>query len=140
MRLPLLKITFYISILALAACATQQPVIYPNAHYQQVGDAQLKQDVQMCMDQARAAGASDGNKAGEVASTTAKSGAIGAASGAVGGAITGSAGTGAAVGAASAATGGLLHSLFSDQKASLAFKRYVSRCLQDRGYEVSGWD
>ncbi len=135
-----MRILIFVSICALAACATQQPVIYQNPQSQTVSDAQINQDVNECMTLARNAGASDSTKAGDVAATTAKSGAVGAASGAVGGAVVGSVGTGAAVGAASAATAGLLHSIFREQKASPAFRNYVTRCLGDRGYEVSGWD
>jgi hypothetical protein len=65
---------------------------------------------------------------------------MGAAGGAVGGAITGSSGIGAAVGAVSGAMWGLLSGLFSSgSQPSQAYVNIVNRCLQEKGYEVAGW-
>ena len=59
----------------------------------------------------------------------------------MGGAITGSSGIGAAVGAVSGAIWGLLSGLFSSGQAqpSQAYVNLVNRCLQEKGYEVAGW-
>ncbi len=137
-----MKITLILSffICLLSACAGPQPIIYPNEHSGSVDQATMRRDVAECKAMAEQAGASGSNKAADVASDTAKSGAVGAASGAVGGAIAGSAGEGAVIGAASAATAGLIHGLFSGSEPSPAYKEFVSRCLIDRGYELSGWD
>ena len=125
----------------LLACASPKPVLYPNAHYQSVGEQAAQRDIRECSELASSAGAhaADG-KATEVAKRTAGGAAIGAASGAVGGAIVGSAGTGAAIGAASSATGSLLRSLFGSKPPSQTHMRFVDRCLRERGYDPVGWD
>ncbi len=125
----------------LTACATSKPVIYPNAHSRTVGQAQLEADILDCGRLASAAGADADNEAvNRAAKRTVQGGGVGAASGAVGGAIAGNAGRGAAIGAASGATAGLLGSLLGDSKPNSAYRRFVSRCLADRGYEVIGWN
>ncbi len=124
-----------------AGCASPQPVLYPNAHYNRVGSEVAKRDIAECKELAGAAGASPGgDKATKTAKGTATGAAVGAASGAVGGAIRGNAGTGAAIGAASGATVGLLGSLIRTPKPSAAYVNFVNRCLRERGYELVGWE
>ena len=88
------------------------------------------------------AGAEEGSGgAGRVATSTGVGAGVGAASGAVGGAISGAAGSGSLIGAASGAVWGLLMGLFSlgSSQPSQAYSYYVTRCLQDKGYVVTGW-
>ncbi len=86
-----------------------------------------------------------GGKVGRVATGTAVGAGAGAASGALGSVIYGaSAGLGSMVGAASGAVWGLLTGLFSavvgpSSQPSQAYTNYVNRCLQEKGYEVTGW-
>jgi Glycine-zipper domain len=127
--------------LSLSACAGPRPILYPNAHFQQVGESQAKQDIEACSEMAKAAGATPSQgKTGQVAGSTAVGGGIGAAAGAVGGAIIGRPGVGAMIGAAGGATGGLLRGLFRKSPPSEAFKQFVNRCLNERGYESVGWE
>ncbi|SER71992.1 Glycine-zipper containing OmpA-like membrane domain-containing protein [Nitrosomonas sp. Nm51] len=130
-------------VLWLSACAGTGPVLYPNAHYQSVGDEVAEQDIAYCEQLAESAGARQGGgAAGNVAANTAMGAGVGAASGAVGGAITGSAGTGSLVGAASGAVWGLLRSIFyaaRPAQPNQAYANFVSRCLSEKGYEVTGW-
>lgn len=125
----------------LAACSGPKPVLYQNAHLQSVGKEAAEQDIEACKQMAEEAGAQQGSgKTGQVAKSTAMGGGVGAASGAVGGAISGSPGLGAAIGAASGAVWGLLMGLFtSNSQPNPAYTNYVNRCLQDKGYEVTGW-
>ena len=133
--------SLFLVIMMLAACANQKPVIYPNAHSQAVGRAQLDADIADCQRLAESAGANRStNSASRAARHTARGAGVGAASGAVGGAIAGNAGRGAAIGAASGATAGLLNAIFRDSNASPAYKKFVSRCLSERGYELAGWN
>ena len=127
--------------LTIMACAGPRPVLYPNAHYRNVGERVAASDIEGCRQLADAAGANrDPGKVTRTAGQTAEGGAIGAASGAVGGAIVGSAGIGAAVGAACGATAALLRSIFWGAPAtSQAHIAYVNRCLSDLGYEPVGW-
>jgi hypothetical protein len=130
--------------LLLAGCSTAQPVLYPNAHMQSVGKEVAAQDIEGCRQLAEAAGAEEGSgKAGRVATGTAVGAGVGAASGAVGGAIAGSVSRGSMIGAASGAVWGLLTGLFytvvGPSQPNQAYSNFVNRCLQEKGYEVTGW-
>lgn len=126
----------------LSACSGPRPILYDNAHLKTVGKEAADQDIEVCKEAAEAAGAEEGSgKAGGVAKNTAVGAGVGAASGAVGGAISGSPGLGAAIGAASGAVWGLLMGLFNagSSQPNQAYTNYVNRCLQEKGYEVTGW-
>ena len=129
--------------LLLAGCSTAQPVLYPNAHMQSVGKEVAAQDIEVCRQLAEAAGAEEGSgKAGRVATGTAVGAGVGAASGAVGGAIFGAVGRGSMIGAASGAVWGFLMGLFrasGSSQPNQAYSNFVNRCLQEKGYEVTGW-
>jgi hypothetical protein len=120
------------------ACATRQPVLYPNATLEQVGADAARSEVEECQRLA-AEFQPDGSAGAEVAKDTAVSAGAGAAAGAVGGAIGGSPGIGAAAGAASGATWALIRSAFRRRDPDPIRKRIVERCLEERGYEVVGW-
>jgi hypothetical protein len=122
-------------------CAGPKPVLYPNAHYQNVGERVAQSDIEGCREMADAAGANrDPSKVTRTARSTVAGGAIGGAAGAAGGAILGHAGRGAAVGAASAAAAALMRALlFQRPTTSEAHITYVNRCLENRGYEPVGW-
>ena len=128
--------------LILCACSSPRPILYENPHLKNVGKEVADQDIEACKEAAESAGAEAGSgKAGGVAKNTAVGAGVGAASGAVGGAISGSPGLGAAIGAASGAVWGLLMGLFSasSSQPNQAYTNYVNRCLQEKGYEVTGW-
>lgn len=130
-------------VLGLAACASTGPVVYPNAYFLSVGKDVAERDIEACREMAEAAGANEGRgRAGDVATSTAMGAGVGAASGAVGGAVYGSVGQGSLVGAASGAMAGLLRGLmFSSgtRQTSQAYANFVTRCLEEKGYEVTGW-
>ncbi len=129
------------AVLFLSACAAPKPILYPNAHLQQVGEAGAEQDIAECAEMAKDAGARPSRgKTGQVAGGTAAGGAIGSAAGAVGGAVVGHPGRGAMIGAASGATGGFLRGLFRKSPPSEAYKQFVNRCLRERGYDPVGWE
>src|SRR5690606_18808323 len=98
------RLLLAVAVAVLAGCASQRPVLYPNAKYKQVGDAAARRDVDDCIRLAEQAGAAHGG--GERA---VRRGAEGAAVGGVTGAVAGavgrrnvldSAAAGAAVGGA----------------------------------------
>ena len=102
----------------------------------------MKNDIDECRHMAEEAGArQSAGKEGQVAANTAVGAGAGAAGGAVGGAISGGVGLGALIGAASGAVWGLLTGLFSagTSQPNQAYVNVVNRCLEERGYEVSGW-
>ena len=127
----------------LSACATYQPVLYPNAYYQSAGKAVAERDIRECRQLAESSGArKESGRAGNTARSVAIGAGAGAASGAVGGAIAGAAGRGTLIGAASGATWGLLSSMLGSGGASQpapAYMNFVNHCLREKGYEVTGW-
>ena len=132
---------FLIIVLLVAGCAAPKPILYPNAHLQEVGKEVADRDIDECREMAKDAGATVSHgKSGQVVGSTAAGGAIGSASGAVGGAVVGHPGRGAMVGAASGATAGFLRGLFRRSPPSKAYKQFVQRCLKERGYDPVGWE
>ena len=133
------RTVFLLLIVGSVACSPK-PVLYPNAHLQEVGKDAAKQDITDCRTVAKEAGSSGGaGRTGTVAGHTAVGAGTGAAGGAAGGAIVGSPGIGAAIGAVSGAVYGLLGGLFSGSQPDQAYVNIVNRCLSERGYEVAGW-
>ena len=134
------------AITALVGCGSQRPVLYPNAHLNQVGTTAAERDIDLCMRTAEDYVASGGRtgKALEGAAVGGGTGAaVGAAAGAAGGAIVGRAGTAAAVGAAgggaAGVTYGLIHGLSGRHDPDPVFKSFVNRCRRERGYDPIGW-
>ncbi len=131
---------------ALVGCGSQRPVLYPNAHLNQVGTTAAERDIELCMRRAEDYVAS-GRRAGKALEGAAVGGgtgaAAGAAAGAAGGAIVGRAGTAAAVGAAGGGAAGvtqsLIHGLSGRQDRDPVYKNFVNRCLRERGYDPIGW-
>jgi hypothetical protein len=93
-------------VLSMSACSNPKPILYPNAHYQSVGQSTAEQDIAACQQMAESAGANQGSgKVTEVTRDTALGAGVGAATGAVGGAVYGEPARGAAVGAAAGTAG-----------------------------------
>ena len=125
--------------LALAACAAKRPVLYPNAVYQQAGEAGVRKDVDECVELAKAHG-HDTNEAARAGARTGSGAAVGAATGAAVGAVLGSAGRGAAAGAAGGGARSLLRGLFAWRDPDPIERAFVQECLGERGYRVIGWN
>ena len=82
--------SFLIILLLVAGCAAPKPILYPNAHSQQVGKEVADRDIDECREMTKDAGATASQgKSGQVAGSTTAGGAIGSAAGAVGGAVVG---------------------------------------------------
>lgn len=134
-----------LAMVLLSACSSARPVLYPNARLESVGQDGAERDIEACRQLAESAGAEEGGggKGRRVAASTAVGAGVGAASGAVGGAISGAAGHGSMIGAASGAVWGLLTGLFhaaaGPSQPNQAYTNFVNRCLQEKGYEVTGW-
>lgn len=125
--------------LLLSGCASNQPVIYagPTGGDRAVSDAAVAE----CGRLATAAGASQyGGEVGGVAKDTVRGAATGAAAGAIGGAIAGNVGQGAGIGAATGAALSLVQKLFVPAAPNPAYRAFVERCLQDKGYQTVGWN
>lgn len=130
-------IRFLIPFLFITGCATG-PVLYPNAHLQKVGEAQARKDIADCRVLADQYVKSDAGV--EAARSTAIGGAGGAVIGGAAGAVTGHLGRGVGVGAAAGAATGLVHGIIRGSEPSPIFKSFMIRCLQERGYDVIGWE
>ena len=127
-------------ILLLGACATKpvQPVLYPNAALEVAGKASADQDIQACMTTARESGIKE-NKDGQVGEKAAKGAVVGAVVSGAWGMVMGNPGRSAAAGAAAGAAGGAAVGAMDSSSMDPVFKRFVEKCLRDKGYEVIGW-
>ena len=125
-------------VVSCLACAAQRPVLYPNARLEEVGTEAAQRDIDDCLQKAAAVGYA-AKPGGTVAGSTAVGAAAGAAVGAAVGAFAGGAGTGAAMGAAGGGTGGLIRGLFHSRDLDPVQRGFVNKCLNEKGYEVIGW-
>jgi outer membrane lipoprotein SlyB len=125
-------------MVALGACAsTQRPVLYPNAYLRSVGAAAAQRDVDQCLQLADNSGLSKSNN--QVVRHGTEGAAVGAAAGSVGTLATGgNVRAGAAAGAAIGTAAGAVHGAFRSD-ANPTYRNFAQRCLQDRGYDVIGW-
>ncbi|WP_027368646.1 glycine zipper family protein [Desulfocurvibacter africanus] len=126
-----------IAALAITACGSKKPQLYPNTKLQSVGQQQAQADIDECSQLAERYAGKE-SEAGDTAKRTAVGAGVGAAGGAAGGAIFGSPGRGAAAGAAAGAVGGLFSGMF-DRGPDPVYRNYVDRCLREKGYEPMGW-
>ncbi len=133
-----LKVLTLSCLLLVVACSQKRPVLYPNYHLQEVGDETAQTEIDECISLAKEYGTSS-SSSGKVAKSTAGGGAVGAAGGAASGAVFGSVGRGAAAGAAGGAAVGCLQGLFRSPEPDPVFRRFVEKCLREKGYEPIGW-
>jgi outer membrane lipoprotein SlyB len=121
-----------------SACAKKQPVLYPNATYNSVGETAARADMDDCMRLAAEHGhATDTGK--NVAKSTGVGAAVGAAVGGAVGLVTGNPGRGLAAGAAGGGAGGLARGAMNSGDPDEIERRFVEQCLRDKGYQVIGW-
>jgi hypothetical protein len=114
-------------------------VLYPNAKFNQAGEAQARRDIDACIALAERSGAPAYNAA-RAMGPAAEGAAMGAATGAVGGVIRGNnVGESAAAGAAIGGTAGAVHGAIRAADPDPLHQRFVQRCLRDKGYDVIGW-
>ena len=127
-----------VTTLIAAGCAAKRPVLYPNAHLNEVGSITAQKDIDDCMNKAKESVGKQipGEK---IAKQTAYDAAIGAATGAASGAVTHNAGIGAATGAAGAGAFGCITGIFGSREPDPIFTQFVDHCLRDKGYEPIGW-
>ena len=122
----------------LSGCGATRPVLYPNAKWHAVGPAVADRDVRQCLHRADRFLRSRAPEE-RLARETAGGAAVGAAVGAAAGAVHGEAGRGAAAGAAAGGVAGFLRGLFRIRRPSPLYRRFVERCLREKGYEPIGW-
>ena len=132
-------LTGILAVTLLASCGSTRPVLYPNARLESVGRTAAMADIDACIRLAKEYGTQK-NQGQKVAKNTAKSTAVGAATGAAVGSLYGSMGKGAATGAVGAGVATFAHGIFKSHEPSPLFKRFVEKCLREKGYEPIGWE
>ena len=128
---------------SLVACAGAGPLLKSNAKLQLQGREMAKLEVIICQQKAEAAGLKPGTggRSGNMATGAGlglvSGAAIGASSGIIGGlpGVTIGAAVGGALGVIIGSVGGAYRPLDPDP----AYADAVTRCLSEKGYEVSGW-
>ena len=130
-------------VLAVGACSTPRPVLYPNLKYAETGQEAAQVDIDECVALAKEFEANPRRQPGEgVTGDVLESATIGAATGGAVGAVVGNAGRGAGAGAAGGAAGSLVRAIFRgarERNDETTFHVFVERCLEERGYELLGW-
>jgi outer membrane lipoprotein SlyB len=134
----------------LAGCAatgpnspSAKPVLYPNATLTRVGEAQAKAEVDGCMARASQAGLTPDQKSNEVGRRAGEGAATAGVASAVGALITGRSSDVLRAGAAGAAVGGsagAVSGAFHNDKVNPVYRQFVQRCLQEKGFDVIGWN
>ena len=132
------KFTIFLLILLLLGCAQKQPVLYPNSHLKSVGKEAAQADINECIQLAKDYGAGT-DKGNEIVKSSANGAAVGAAGGAAVGAVTGNFGRAVAAGAAGGAAVGGTRKALDSGDPNPVFKRFVEKCLRDKGYHPIGW-
>jgi len=127
-----------ISMLAACSSGPKRPVLYPDAHHDAVGATQANQDIDQCLEKARAGGVPE-TKDGEVGKRATQGAVIGGVGAGAWGLVRGSAGGRALAGAAAGAAAGTASGAFASTESNPTFRRFVERCLRDQGYDVIGW-
>jgi len=134
----------------LAGCASTgpnnpsaKPVLYPNATFTRVGEAQARAEADGCMARAAQAGLTPDQKTNAVGRRAGEGAATAGVASAVGALITGRSSdvlragvTGAAVGGAAGAVSGAFH----NDKVNPVYRQFVQRCLSEKGFDVIGWN
>ena len=126
-------------MLFVTGCGAKRPVLYPNDHFREVGREAARRDIDECFRLAAEHSLTNGNGGAKAAEGAIESSATGAAAGAASGAARGQAGRGAAAGAAGAGAGGFMRGLFRSDEPDPILRRFVEKCLREKGYEVIGW-
>lgn len=121
------------------ACSAYQPVLYPNSKLEQVYQDEVDRDIAYCEAVAKEY-TENPSRARRAAGDATEGAVVGGATGAAAGAVLGSVGRGAGAGAAAGAAGGLVRGLFRGREPTPVYRRFVERCLSDKGYEVIGWE
>ena len=126
----------------LAACAAPEPILRSNKQLQLYGREAAQQEVDACRRKVDAAGISPGvHQSGNAATGALLGSLLGSAVGASAGIIGGLPGVtiGAAAGGGLGLVVGLFGGTFKPLMPDPPYTDAVSKCLKEKGYEVSGW-
>ena len=130
-------------LISLIACSGPQPTLRSNKQLHMYGRQVAQQEISSCQRRAEQSGLQHGTNQSTNAATGAVlgltlGGAVGASAGAWGG-LAGVA-IGAAAGSAIGFTVGILGGTFKPLEPEPPYAEAVTKCLKEKGYEVSGWE
>ncbi len=130
-------------LLAVPACTGPQPVLRSNKQLHMYGRQVAQQEIESCRQRAERSGLQHGTNQSTNAATGAVlgltlGGAVGASAGAWGGLV--GVAIGAAAGSAIGFTIGMLGGTFKPLEPDPPYADAVTKCLKEKGYEVSGWE
>jgi uncharacterized membrane protein len=130
-----------LTLFVLSACSSsaKRPVFYPNSYMKQVGQGQAQRDADECMALADSYSVSR-TKDGEVATKATSGALIGGVGAGAWGIVRGDAGERALAGALAGGSAGAVKGGVDSTRLSPTFQRFVNQCLQERGYQVIGWE
>jgi hypothetical protein len=143
-----------LAVLAIAALVTgcastgpespnAKPVLYPNAALTRMGESTARTEAEHCMGRARSAGLTPEDKSNSAVRSAEKGAAVTGVAAAVGVLVTGRGIEGAAkAGLGGAAIGGSAGAVAGavQERPNTTYRRFVERCLQEKGLEVIGWN
>lgn len=126
-------------LLLLTGCTSPRPVIYPNKHFNEVGEEQAQKDINEAIRLAEARGlTTHTNDASQAAHAGVDSG-VSAGTSVAAGAASGGIGAGTAVSAAGAGVSGFTRWMFNQGQPEPVFRNFVDSWLRSKGYQVIGW-
>ena len=138
------------AVSGLAACAqtgpqssSAKPVLYPNETFNRMGASAAQAHVQSCEGKAVEAGLTPRIEDNAVARSAAHGAAVGGTLGAVAGIFNGGIGRvaeNAAKGVVAGGATGAVSGSFNNDKPNPIYRNFVSRCVQEKGLEVIGWN
>ncbi len=139
-----------VAVAGLAACAqtgpqssSAKPVLYPNEPFNRMGAQAAQAHVQACEGKAVDAGLTPRIEDNAVARSAAHGAAVGGTLGAVAGIFNGGisrVAENAAKGVVAGGATGAVSGSFNNDKPNPIYRNFVSRCVQEKGLEVIGWN
>ncbi len=137
------RLVALILLLTITACSGPQPILRSNKQLHVYGKEQARQEIESCQRKAETAGLRPGGGQSANAATGAVlgltlGGAIGASAGAWGGLV--GVTIGAAAGSGLGLVIGLLGGTFKPLEPDPSYADAVTKCLKEKGYEISGWE
>ena len=138
-----LRVIGVILVVAVTACAGPQPVLRSNKQLQFYGKEMAQQEIEICRKKVEGTGSrpgvsQSGNATKGAVLGMTLGGAVGASAGIVGGlpGVT----IGAAAGSGLGLVIGLLGGTFKPLEPDPPYVDAMTKCLKEKGYEVSGWE
>jgi hypothetical protein len=120
--------------------SVKRPILYPNAHYEIMGQEAAREDIAACWELARKTGANE-NKETQISQDAANDAAALAVFGAAtAAALGGDPHRGAVAGAVAGGAASMTAGVMAQDNPPGVFRGIVERCLFEKGYEVAGWE